>query len=203
MYHPSIIPGAMKRAFVALCLLSLLVTVGGCSLFGIATKGDLNKLADEQDLQNQQLQAQVAESEKQLDTRLVEVEGKARQFDEDLARYENEIRAAQLELQSIKLDLDTFEADLVSATNDSKRSLQIHHSAIISERDRLRNRLNELDQLIMGWGPAPQSQPAGTATPVPGGIIVPEEPEQDASTASSDASAEDTSVWQNRGSGNN
>ena len=194
MNSPPVAIGVLKRVSLFVCLLPILAAWGGCSLFGIATKGNLNELAEEQEQQNQQLQAQVAESEQQLDTRLTEVEGKTRQFDQDMIRYENEIQAAKLELQSIKLDLDTFETDLDRAANDSKRSLQIHHTAIMSERDRLRQRLNELDDLIMSWGPVPQQQPEGTLTPIPGGLIVPEK-SQDATSASSE-----TSVWKDRNS---
>lgn len=200
MKHLPVATGVYKRVLPFILLLPLLAALGGCSLFGIATKGNLNELADQQEQQNQQLQAQVAESEKQMDTRVTEVESKTAKIDGDLVRYETEIQSAKLELQSIKLDLDTFESDLDRASNDSKRSLQIHHSAIVSERDRLRQRLNELDELILSWGPPPQQEPVGTMTPVPNGVII---PEQESGANSAESASNETSVWKNRGNGGN
>ena len=70
MKHLPVATGVFKRVLPFVLLLPLLAALGGCSLFGIATKGNLNELADQQEQQNQQLQAEVAESEKQMDTRI-------------------------------------------------------------------------------------------------------------------------------------
>lgn len=199
MLHPRVTTGVFIRVSLLVVLLPLMVALGGCSLFGIATKGNLNELADQQEQQHQQLQSQVAQTEQKMDARVTEVEDKTRQLDQDLVRYETEIQSAKLQLQAIKLDLDTFEDGLDRATTDSKQALRIQHESVISERDRLRQRLNEIDALILSWEQQRVLEPEGTVTPVPGGLIVPEKQlETDASQASSE-----TSVWDKRRTGGN
>ncbi len=138
MKHPPVATGVSSRIIFSLALLPLLLAVGGCSLFGIATKGNLNELADKQEMENQELQAQVQQSEQQMDGRVKQVEDKTRELDQDLVRYEAEIQSAKLQLQTIKMDMDTFEEGLDRASTDSKHALRIQHDAVISERDRLR-----------------------------------------------------------------
>ncbi len=199
MLHPRVTTGVFMRISLFVVLLPLMVALGGCSLFGIATKGNLNELADQQEQQHQQLQSEVAQTEQKMDSRVTEVEDKTRELDQDLIRYETEIQSAKLQLQSIKLDLDTFEDGLDRATTDSKQALRIQHESVISERDRLRQRLNEIDSLILSWEQQRMLEPEGTVTPVPGGLIVPEKQlETDASQASNE-----TSVWDKNRSGGN
>jgi len=189
------------RIGLLVVMLPLLAALGGCSLFGIATKGNLNELADQQDLQHQKLQGEVRESEQKIDVRVTEVEDKTRQLDQNLIRYETEIQSAKLQLQSIKLDLDVFEEGLDRASTDSKQALRIQYDAILSERDRIRQRLNELDSLILSWEQQRMLQPEGTLTPVPSGLIVPEKQLETGSTTSAASAANETSVWENRKSG--
>jgi septal ring factor EnvC (AmiA/AmiB activator) len=193
--------GVLIRIGLLVVMLPLLAALGGCSLFGIATKGNLNELADQQDLQHQQLQGEVRESEQKIDVRVTEVEDKTRQLDQNLIRYETEIQSAKLQLQSIKLDLDVFEEGLDRASTDSKQALRIQYDAILSERDRLRQRLNELDSLILSWEQQRMLQPEGTMTPVPSGLIIPEKQLETGSTTSAASASNETSVWENRKSG--
>jgi septal ring factor EnvC (AmiA/AmiB activator) len=195
--------GVLIRIGLLVVMLPLLAALGGCSLFGIATKGNLNELADQQDLQHQQLQGEVRESEQKIDVRVTEVEDKTRQLDQNLIRYETEIQSAKLQLQSIKLDLDVFEEGLDRASTDSKQALRIQYDAILSERDRLRQRLNELDSLILSWEQQRMLQPEGTLTPVPGGLIIPEKQLETGSTTSAASASNETSVWKNQQSGSN
>ncbi len=201
MKHPQVAAGVYFRISLFVLLLPLLAALGGCSLFGIATKGNLSELADQQEMQNQQLQSQIADSEKQMDSRVSQVEDKTHQLDRDLIRYETEIQSAKLQLQSIKLDLDTFEDGLDRATTDSKQALRIQHDSVISERDRLHQRLNEIDALILSWEQQRMLEPEGNMTPVPDGLIV---PEKQLETKSGDDAAQasgETSVWKDRRSG--
>ncbi len=201
MKHPQVAAGVYFRISLFVLLLPLLAALGGCSLFGIATKGNLSELADQQEMQNQQLQGQIAESEKQMDGRVAQVEDKTHQLDRDLVRYEAEIQSAKLQLQSIKLDLDTFEDGLDRATTDSKQALRIQHESVISERDRLRQRLNEIDTLILSWEQQRMLQPEGNLTPVPGGLIVPEKQLETTGGADATQASSETSVWKDRRSG--
>jgi hypothetical protein len=136
-----------------------------------------------------------------MDARVTEVEDKTRQLDQDLIRYETEIQTAKLQLQSIILDLEAFEADLLQAAADGKQALEIHHNAILSERERIRQRLHELDALILSWGRQPTTEPQGTLTPVPGGLIIPEQQSDSPDAASANTATEETTVWKNRQSG--
>ena len=201
MNHPPVATGVSSRIIFSLALLPLLLALGGCSLFGIATKGNLNELADKQEMENQQLQAQVQQSEQQMDGRVTQVEDKTRQIDQDMIRYETEIQSAKLQLQSIKMDLDTFEEGLDRASTDSKQALRIQHDSVISERDRLRQRLNQIDALILSWEQQRMLEPEGTITPVPGGLIVPEEETGSKGAADAASASNETSVWDDRRSG--
>jgi septal ring factor EnvC (AmiA/AmiB activator) len=199
MVHFPVARGVYFRVSLIVVMLPLLAALGGCSLFGIATKGNLNELADQQDQQHQQLQNDVRESEQKMDVRVTEVEDKARQLDQNLIRYESEIQSAKLQLQSIMLDLDNFEEGLDRASTDSKQALRIQHDAILSERDRIRQRLNELDKLILSWEQQRMLQPEGTLTPVPGGLIIPEKELETGSATSAESASHETSVWKDRG----
>jgi len=196
MQHPP-----LSRISFFLVLLPLLAALSGCSLFGIATKGNLNELADKQEQEHRQLQTQVRQSEQEMDGRVTQVEGKTRELDQDMVRYEAEIQSAKLQLQVIKLDMDAFEEGLDRASNDSKQALRIQHDSVISERDRLYQRLTEIDALILSWEQQRMLEPEGTVTPVPGGLIVPEK-ETGSKTSTEAASAtNETSVWKDRRSG--
>ena len=201
MKHPPVATGVLSRISFFLVLLPLLVVLGGCSLFGIATKGNLNELADKQAQEHQQFQAQVSQSEQQMDGRVTQVEDKTRQLDQNLVRYEAEIQSAKLQLQTIKLELDTFEDSLDRASTDSKQALRIQHEAVISERDRLHQRLNEIDALILSWEQQRMLESEGTITPVPGGLIVPEKALETNSGADAASASNETSVWGSRRSG--
>ena len=196
MKHPPLF-----RIGFFLVLLPLLVALGGCSLFGIATKGNLNELSDKQEQEQQQLQTQVSQSEQKMDGRVKLVEDKTRELDQDMVRYEAEIQSAKLQVQAIKLDLDTFEEGLDRASNDSKQALRIQHDSVISERDRLHQRLKEIDALILSWEQQRMLEPEGTVTPVPGGLIVPEEETGSKGSAEAASASNETSVWNDRRSG--
>ena len=196
MQHPP-----LSRISFFLVLLPLLVALSGCSLFGIATKGNLNELADKQEQEHRQLQTQVRQSEQEMDGRVTQVEGKTRELDQDMVRYEAEIQSAKLQLQVIKLDMDAFEEGLDRASNDSKQALRIQHDSVISERDRLYQRLTEIDALILSWEQQRMLEPEGTVTPVPGGLIVPEEETGSQSSADAASASNESSVWNDRRSG--
>jgi septal ring factor EnvC (AmiA/AmiB activator) len=196
MKHPP-----LSRIGIFLVLLPLLAALGGCSLFGIATKGNLNELADKQEQEHRQLQTQVRQSEQEMDGRVQQVEDKTRELDQDMVRYEAEIQSAKLQLQVIKLDMDAFEEGLDRASNDSKQALRIQHDSVISERDRLHERLKEIDALILSWEQQRMLEPEGTVTPVPGGLIVPEEAKGSEGSADAAAASNKASVWDDRRSG--
>jgi len=201
MNHPQVATGVSSRIIFLLAVLPLLLALGGCSLFGIATKGNLNELADKQEMEHQQLQTEVQQSEQQMDGRVTQVEDKTRQLDKDIVRYEAEIQSAKLQLQTIKMDMDTFEEGLDRASTDSKQALRIQHDSVISERDRLRQRLNQIDALILSWEQQRMLEPEGTLTPVPGGLIVPEEETESRGSVEAASASNETSVWDDRRSG--
>ncbi len=196
MQHPP-----LSRISFFLVLLPLLAALSGCSLFGIATKGNLNELSDKQEQEHRQLQTQVRQSEQEMDGRVKQVEDKTRELDQDMVRYEAEIQSAKLQLQVIKLDMDAFEEGLDRASNDSKQALRIQHDSVISERDRLYQRLTEIDALILSWEQQRMLEPEGTVTPVPGGLIVPEEETGSQGSADAASASNESSVWNDRRSG--
>ncbi len=201
MKHSPVARGVFFRIVFVVVMVPIAAALGGCSLFGIATKGNLEDLAVQEGEQHQQLQNEVRASEQKMDGRVTEVEDKTRQLDQNLIRYETEIQSAKLQLQAILHDLDIFEEGLDRASSDSKQALQIQHDAIISERDRIRQRMNELDKLILSWEPQRQVEPAGTLTPVPSGLIIPEKQLETGSVSQAEPAANETSVWKNRQSG--
>ncbi len=201
MKHSPVARGVFFRIVFVVVMVPIAAALGGCSLFGIATKGNLEDLAVQEGEQHQQLQNEVRASEQKMDGRVTQVEDKTRQLDQNLIRYETEIQSAKLQLQAILHDLDIFEEGLDRASSDSKQALQIQHDAIISERDRIRQRMNELDKLILSWEPQRQVEPAGTLTPVPSGLIIPEKQLETGSVSQAEPAANETSVWKNRQSG--
>ncbi len=201
MEHSPVARGVFFRIVFVVVMVPIAAALGGCSLFGIATKGNLEDLAVQEGEQHQQLQNEVRASEQKMDGRVTQVEDKTRQLDQNLIRYETEIQSAKLQLQAILHDLDIFEEGLDRASSDSKQALQIQHDAIISERDRIRQRMNELDKLILSWEPQRQVEPAGTLTPVPSGLIIPEKQLETGSVSQAEPAANETSVWKNRQSG--
>ena len=206
MKNPYVAAGVFSRIILFVLLLPLLAALGGCSLFGIATKGNLNELADLQDKQHQEyelLHAEVRHSEKELDGRVTQVEDKTNQLDQNMIRYETEIQSAKLQLQTIKLDMDTFEEGLDRASSDSKQALQIQYDSVISERDRLHQRLQEIDALILSWEQQRMDEPEGNLTPIPGGLMVPEKQTETKGGADATSASNQTSVWKDRGSGSN
>ncbi len=198
MEHSPVARGVFFRIVFVVVMVPIAAALGGCSLFGIATKGNLEDLAVQEGEQHQQLQNEVRASEQKMDGRVTQVEDKTRQLDQNLIRYETEIQSAKLQLQAILHDLDIFEEGLDRASSDSKQALQIQHDAIISERDRIRQRMNELDKLILSWEPQRQVEPAGTLTPVPSGLIIPEKQLETGSVSQAEPAANETSVWENR-----
>ena len=159
-----------------LLLISVLGLLSGCSVFGIATRSDLQK-------QNQELARAIADQERVLDDRMSGVSDQQRSLDDRVSRVSFELETIEKELSTAVTDLDSrsemtakevadmrvyFElmqgqvqlalADLESvaeaasrAETGSRQAVQLHHDSVLAERERLQGRLRDLDARISSW----------------------------------------------------
>ncbi len=165
--------------FLLLSLLVLLLgLLTGCSVFGIATKGDLDQqvetlsgsLAAQKQVTDNRLE-RAATEQQALDDQLAYVAGQMEAMNAELglAMADLEIRnaatAAELvdmqvhfeliqgQLQLALADLESVAGAASRAEAGSRQAVQLHQDAVLSERDRLQVRLQELDTRINAWYP--------------------------------------------------
>jgi len=146
-------------------------TLAGCSLFGVATKGDLEK-------QNQQVEAEVQAMQQMVETQTARVAGQLSAMEGELNVAMADLKQLQqnnsTELTQIRTRFETIQGQLHLALEDlenvaqaigraeagSRQAVKLHQDAQMAERERLQARLRELDVQIGQW-----YQPE---TPVPG-----------------------------------
>ncbi len=163
----------MRAAIRLVFPLLLLGFLGGCSVFGIATKGELQQ-------QNEAMNQSLADQQKATSDRMARV---SRSVDERVAEVSGQLEAIELELLAAMATLDSrseetandvadiqvhFEiiqgqvqlalADLASvaeaasrAEAGSQQAVRLHKDATLAERERLQERLFELETRITAW----------------------------------------------------
>ncbi len=166
----------MPTTLRIMLLISALGLLSGCSVFGIATKSDLQR-------QNDQLARALDDQERVLDDRVSGVSDQQRSLDGRVSRVAHQLVAIEKDLSSAVTDLghrnemtaqevtdmrihfelmqgqvQTALADLESvaesatrAETGSRQAVQLHQDAVLAERERLQDRLRDLDARISSW----------------------------------------------------
>ncbi len=166
----------MHKTLRILLLISALGLLSGCSVFGIATKNDLQR-------QNDQLARALDDQERSLDDRVSGVSDQQRSLDGRVSRVAHQLESIEQDLSAAVTDLGNrnemtakevtdmrihFEimqgqvqlalADLeivaesaTRAETGSRQAVQLHQDVILAERERLQDRLRDLDARISSW----------------------------------------------------
>ncbi len=106
----------MKRLFPVTILVPLMFLLGGCSVFGVATKGDLSKVAQEN-----------ADSQRDLQERLQVLSAQLSDISRDLSdieqRMEPRLTRLETDLQELEQDYETSYKELVDLEMNLKLDL--------------------------------------------------------------------------------
>lgn len=183
------------RISLVLVLLPALFFLGGCSLFGIATKGNLEEAVAAQEAQNQQTASQLAEMSNDLSAIDTKLTDDLARIDGNVTQMRQTIVAAQQALQSIQFEMDSLALEVEQAGLKGERALVMHKDNLVTERARLRMRIQELDDQIDAWH---QTMPAASTPPVTTQVpprIVPEQPAVTENTEPAKSTSDETSVW--------
>lgn len=159
----------MRRLMAGMVMVPLIFLLGGCSVFGVATKGDLSKLAQanaeaERDLQErlQVLNTQLADISRDLSDIEQRMEPRLTRLETDLEDMEIGLRA---DLATVRSDVEVMNADVIRfqssltsvstkadlATSQSQQAMQVHYETLVDERQQLLRRLDVLDERIRNW----------------------------------------------------
>ena len=181
------------RGVLLVLLVPVLFALGGCSLFGIATKGNLEDLRVEQEARDQQTAAQLAEISQDLNAVESRLSDSMAQLDRDVDQMRETILTAQLALQSINVEMDALAASVGVASQNSQMALDLQKETLVAERNRLRLRLQQLDDQIASWqNTLPATQPA-TRSLRPS--IVPEQQKLTSRELEKPKTGDETSIW--------
>jgi len=152
----------MRTTYRYLLPVLLLGFVSGCSVFGIATKGDLKA-------QNEELTQSMAAQQQTLDDSLARVTGQLEAMESELyaavADLDTRSQANATELAQARVRFETIQGQVQLALADlatvgeaasraeagSRQAVQMHHDAQVAERQRLQDRLRELETQINAW----------------------------------------------------
>lgn len=179
-------------------LVLLLAALSGCSVFGVATKSELETALQQEAVQQKELEARLAElddklsgSQKDLalldqqlrpqlaahDSALAATDAKVAAATQHQARLVAHIDSLRTEYVTLDRDVDvvrqgmtTVTARAAKAQADSRQAIQIQYESLLDERDQLQRQLEALDQRLQTW-----PVPADTVV-VPDGIAAAAEP---------------------------
>ena len=156
--------------------LALLVAAGGCSLFGVATKGELAAMEKATDERREQVARQVVDLDRQLADTSAQIDALERSLAPRLAALTDSVttlgsdvgaartKMAELELAvdltrnqfedmrqyAARIDQDTQTASATAedAASRSQETWQAYFDALLEERSRLQARLDALTEKI-------------------------------------------------------
>jgi len=166
----------MRSALRYLLPILMLGFLAGCSVFGIATKGDLQKqneamtqsMADQQQSTNDRM-SQVSRSvddrvasvsgqleaiEKELYVAMADLDSRNESTASDVADMQIHFEIIQGQVQLALADLESVAAAASRAEAGSQQAVRLHQDAALAERERLQNRLRELEARISTWYPS-------------------------------------------------
>lgn len=185
----------VSRLALVTVLLPALFFLGGCSMFGIATKGNLEEAVAAQEAQNQQATAQMAEISNDLTALQTKLSADLAAIGTDVTQMRQTMVAAQQALQSIQFEMDSLALEVEQAGQKGEKALVMHKDNLVAERARLRIRMQQLDDQIETWHqtmPVASTPPPTTQMP---NQIVPEQPTVTENTEPAKATGDETSVW--------
>jgi chromosome segregation ATPase len=145
--------------------LTLLPLLAGCSVFGIATRRDLQEQQDRHDRRVETLNAELEtissdleQLEDQLGPRLAKLESEVDAFGDVSARMiaiDEALKAARQELAIVEgrvsRDLREFENDLQEASAAGQRVADAYLEDLRTRRRDLRRQMEELDTALANW----------------------------------------------------
>lgn len=155
----------MRKTLRYLLPILLLGFLSGCSVFGIATKGDLKRqneelsqnMADQQAATNDQLANVAGRMEAmntELNTAMADLDSRHEATASELADVRVHFEMIQGQLQLALADLESVADVATRAEAGSRHAIQMQQDAVTAERERLRERLQDLDNQISSWYPA-------------------------------------------------
>lgn len=166
----------MLNTLRILLLISALGLLSGCSVFGIATQSDLQRQNEELSRalndqertlddrvsgvsdQQRSLEGQVArvthqlESiEKDLTAAVTDLDNRNEMTAKEVADMRVHFKMMQGQVQLAMADLESVAASATRAETDSRQAVQLQQDAVLAERERLQDRLRDLDARISSW----------------------------------------------------
>jgi chromosome segregation ATPase len=161
-----------------LLLISLAGFLAGCSVFGVATKSelrqqntDLTRALSDQERSLDDRVSGVSEQQRTLDDRvsraalqlenleeelgaaLVELDSRSETTAAEVADMRIRFEMMQGQVQLALADLENVAETATRAETGSRQAVQLHQDAVLAERQRLRDRLRDLDARISSWYP--------------------------------------------------
>lgn len=161
-----------------LLLISLAGFLTGCSVFGVATKSelrqqndDLTRALSDQERSLDDRVSGVSEQQRGLDDRLSRVAQQLANLDQEfgtaLAELDSRSKTTAADVADIGIRFEMMQgqvhlalADLESVTetanraeSGSRQAVQLYQDAVLAERERLQERLRDLDARISSWYP--------------------------------------------------
>lgn len=191
-HHPS-------RGALLILLVPALFLLGGCSLFGIATKGNLEDYKAEQEARDKLTAERMADLSADLNAVEGRLSDSLAKLDSDVDQMRETIMSAQLALQSIHVEMDALSTSVAQAGQESRMALDLQKETLVAERNRLRLRLQQLDEQIASWQ---QTLPASATQPAVQDLRPPVVPEQSELTrqdkTDQEKTGDETSIWNRR-----
>ena len=154
------------RTIFSILLISTLLS--GCSVFGIATKGELRDLEESSTATRESLQRQLAQMNSQLDevskeigqtlTELQQTEAREAKLQDRLdqmqtatATMQSQVGDMQTQVAGFHSDLSVISGQASLAQAQSQIALQAYLEQLLDERENLRQRLATLDEQIRSF----------------------------------------------------
>ncbi len=135
----------MRFTIILLLITGLLLS--GCSLFGIATKGELRDMERTHEAERENLRRVISDIDHQLNEIGEEISGVIATIEAD--HREQELMRVQL--AGFEGNLDEVSGQAAVAHEQSQRALRAHLQRLVDERQRLQRHMDELDRQIQGW----------------------------------------------------
>ena len=198
----------MKHTILVILTIASLGVLTGCSVLGIATKGELEAAMQQEAVEMHDLELRLAALDEQLTAARSEIAA----VDSALAGNTERVNAATRQwtalqatmvshLDSLQTSFAVVERDIVAmragmtlatatavqAQANSQRAMQTHFENLTQERDRLQQRLLELDQSLEAWpvelDSVPEAADPSEISKVDSRLVTPEESASDATVA--------------------
>ncbi len=177
----------MIRFASQILLVILLAALSGCSVFGIATKGELEAAMQQEAVHQRELEARLASLDQDIEASREEMAALDRRMADATSQWAAMQAALVSHFDSLRTEFVTLDRDLdlvsqgvttasaqaAQAQLDSRKAMRIQYETLLDDRDRLMRQLESLDMRLEAW-------PAGADTSgVPDEVAGIVEPRQD------------------------